>query len=148
VASATSFDPPPQGSGDENPSQAELAIDGNPETFWSTLVYFDGAEFGGSKPGVGLVLDLGKAKEVSSAKVTLIGSPTTLELRAAPEDATRPPLLAPGYTKVSTLTDAGTRGIFTLDKPVKTRYLLVWITSMPKVPNGYQGKVAEIQVFG
>ena len=29
-----------------------------------------------------------------------------------------------------------------------TRFLLVWLTSVPKVPGGYQGKVAEIQVFG
>jgi hypothetical protein len=148
VASAKSFDPLPLGSGDENPSQAALAIDGNPETFWSTLVYFNGATFGGTKPGVGLVLDLGSAQEVRGARVTLIGTPTSLQLRAAPEDATRAPLLAPGYTTVSTLTDAGTQGVFTLEEPVTTRYLLVWITSMPKVPTGYQGKVAEIQVFG
>ena len=37
---------------------------------------------------------------------------------------------------------------FTLPKPVTTQFLLVWLTSVPKVPGGYQGKVAEIQVLG
>ncbi len=149
VASAQSFDPLPQGSGDENPSQAPLAIDGNPQTYWSTLVYFGSATFGGTKAGVGLMLDLGSAQEVRSARVTLVGTPTSVELRAAPANATTAPTAsAAAYAPISTLTHVGTQGVFTLKQPVTTRFLLVWITSMPKVPTGYQGKVAEIQVLG
>jgi len=149
VAGATSFDPPPQGSGDENPTEAPLAIDGDPSTAWSTLTYFSSATFGGAKPGVGLVLDLGGAREVRAVKVTLVGSPTTLELRAAPaKAATAPTASANDYPLVSTLSDVGTHATFSLPQPVTTQFLLVWLTSLPQVPGGYQGKVAEIQVLG
>ena len=51
IAGATSFDPPPAGSGDENPAEAPLAIDGNPSTFWNTLAYFGGPRFSGHQAG-------------------------------------------------------------------------------------------------
>ncbi len=38
--SAVSFDPPP-GSGDENPDLVPLAIDGNPDTAWETVPYYN-----------------------------------------------------------------------------------------------------------
>jgi len=148
VAGVTSFDPPPDGSGDENPSEAPLAIDGDPTTSWNTLVYYSAPTFG-SKTGVGLVLDLGAAKDVGEVKVRLVGSPTSLQLRAAPADATTAPTgSADDYTLVKSVTATGTTATFTLDQPVKTRFLLVWLTSVPKVPGGYEGKVAEIQVLG
>ncbi len=138
----------PRGSGDENPAEAPLAIDGNPATSWNTLTYFGGPTFGGIKPGVGLVLDLGFDKVVSAVKITLIGSPTSLEVRAAPATAaTAPTASATDYALVGSAHDAGTSTTVTLAKPVKTRYLLVWLTSIPKVAGGYEGKVAEIQVL-
>ena len=149
VASDASFDPPPQGSGDENPAEAHLAIDGDPSTVWRTLTYFGGPTFGGTKRGVGLVLDLGTATDVRMVKVTLVGSPTSLQLRAAPAGATTAPTgSATAYSLVSTLKGAGPQATFTLRQPVTTRFLLVWLTSVPKVSGGYQGKVAEIQVLG
>jgi hypothetical protein len=148
VVGATSFDPPP-GSGEENSATAPLAIDGDPSTSWQTEVYFDSADFNGDKPGVGLVLDLGAAHQVSRVKVTLVGSPTSLELRAAPPDAAVAPTGSlDDYPVAATITDAGEQATFTLDKPVTTRFLLVWLTRIPEVPTGFQGKVAEIQVLG
>ncbi len=149
VQSATSFDPLPAGSGDENPTEAPLAIDGNPATTWNTLTYFGGPKFGGTKPGVGLILDLGSAKSVSEVKVLLVGSPTSLEIRAAPETATVAPSgSVSDYAVVGTASGVGTKATIALDKPVTTRFLLVWLTSVPPVTGGYQGKVAEIQVLG
>ncbi|MEJ7628295.1 MAG: murein biosynthesis integral membrane protein MurJ [Nocardioidaceae bacterium] len=149
IASADDFDPPPLGSGDENPALVPLAIDGDPATSWTTLKYFDGRKFGGIKPGVGLVLDLGSAKQVSKVKVTLVGTSTSLELRAAPADATTAPSgSVADYPVVSPKTAAGTDAAFSLPQPVKTRFLLVWLTSLPRVTGGYQGEVAEIQVLG
>ena len=76
-------------------------------------------------------------------------TPTPLPLRAAPPSATVAPTgsLA-DYSVLSTLTGAGTQATFSLQQPVTTRFLLVWLTSVPKVTDGYQGKVAEIQVLG
>ncbi len=148
VTGAVSFDPPPDGSGDENPAEVPFAIDGDPTTTWSTLVYYSAPTFG-SKTGVGLVLDLGAPKDVGQVKVTLVGAPTTLQLRAAPASASSAPTGSVNqYTLLKTATATGTTATFALDQPAKTRFLLVWLTSVPKVPGGYEGKVAEIQVLG
>ena len=41
------------------------------------------------------------------------------------------------------------RRSFTLDKPVRTRYLLIWLTKLPQDDTGsYRGAIAEIKVFG
>jgi murein biosynthesis integral membrane protein MurJ len=148
VQGISDFDPPP-GSGDENPDEVSLAIDGDPQTAWTTARYFQSADLNGTKSGVGLVLDLGTAQPVQQVKVTLIGTPTSLQLRAAPAGAsTAPTASAAAYPLVATLTDAGTHATFTLENPVTTRFVLVWLTSLPAVPGGFEGKVAEIQVLG
>ena len=62
---ATDFDPqgdPPA----ENPDLAPLAVDGDPATAWRTLAYKQNFGPGGLKTGVGLVLDLGAARDVSA----------------------------------------------------------------------------------
>ena len=69
------FDPfgdPPE----ENADQAPLAVDGKPDTAWTTSTYQQNFGPTGLKDGVGLLLDLGKPQEVGSVDVTLVGSPT------------------------------------------------------------------------
>ena len=34
----------------------------------------------------------------------------------------------------------------TPDRPVTTRFLLVWLTELPQVAGGYRGRVAEVVV--
>ena len=34
----------------------------------------------------------------------------------------------------------------TADEPVTTRYLVVWLTALPDIGDGFRGKVAEIDV--
>ncbi len=95
------------------------------------------------------MLDLGAAKDVRQVKVTLAGTPTTLQLRAAPADATTAPTgSVDDYRLVKTATATGTTATFKLDTPIRSRFLLVGLTSVPAVPGGYEGKVAEIQVLG
>ena len=148
VVDATSFDPPPDGNGDENEAMAPLAIDGDPTTTWNTLVYYGAPTFG-VKPGVGLVLDLGAATDVERVVVTLQGAPTTLEVRAAPANATVAPTVSvDDYRLLDTMTATGTTATTVLDEPVHTRFLLVWLTSVPAVTGGFEGRVAEIQVLG
>ena len=57
------FDPeadPPE----ENPDEAPNAIDGDAATSWTTSTYRGDPALGGLKPGVGLMVDLGKDQEV------------------------------------------------------------------------------------
>lgn len=150
IAGVTSFDPLPQGSGDENPDLAPLAIDGDPATAWVTQDYYNNPELGGQKDGVGLVLDLGRPSVVSKVAVTLAGAGTSVELRAAPVSATAAPEQSAGqYRLVETIDNASHTAVLSLKRPVTTRYLLVWLTSLPPVTAGtYRGGVDELRVLG
>ncbi len=147
IVEGASFDPPP-GSGDENPEQVPLAFDGKPATSWPTMTYFTPLE--GQKAGVGLILDLGSVQQVSQVNVRQGAVPTDIELRAAPAKASTPPTgSADDYPLVQALTDAGTSASFQPDQPVRTRYLLIWLTKLPQDSTGsYKGLISEIKVYG
>ena len=148
VASASSFDPYP-GSGDEHPEQVPLAYDGDRSTVWETFTYRGNPALGGLKDGVGLLFDLGRRKAVRSVTVELQGAPTTVELRAAPVEATvAPQQSAQDYRLLGTVVATGNSAEFRLPQPVQTRYLLVWLTSLPPEAEGlYRGRVAEVKVY-
>jgi putative peptidoglycan lipid II flippase len=149
IADAQSFDPYP-GSGDENPDLVPLAIDNNPATAWETLSYYNNPAMGGEKDGVGLLLDLGTVQDVRLVKVALQGSGTSLELRAArASTSVAPASSAQEYRLLGTVTDAASSAVFRLKEPFSTRYLLVWLTSLPPDGTGvFRGRVAEVKVFG
>jgi hypothetical protein len=144
ISSVSDFDPegdPPE----ENPDEAPLAVDGKPGTAWQTLTYQGNPKLGGLKSGVGLLVDLGKPKRVGEVHLTLIGSPTSLQILAAP-DATSAPTSTDGLPKVASASAAGTDVHLKLDKPTTTRWLVVWLTSLPQAGGGYRGQVAEVSV--
>ncbi|MEU6983964.1 protein kinase family protein [Streptomyces sp. NPDC046324] len=141
IAGAQDFDP--QGDGAETPSEIKNAFDGNPSTSWQTSIYYGYSNFGRLKEGVGLVLDLGTVQDVSKVEVTFQGS-TSVELRTAPENAASQPTAADGFTTVAS--GSGTQVALTADKPVKTRYVLVWLTDLPSSGGGYRGKIADIKI--
>jgi hypothetical protein len=144
ISGVTDFDP--QGDPtEENPELAPLAIDGKPGTAWQTMTYRGNPRLGGLKSGVGLLIDLGKPKKVSKVKVTLMGSPTSLQILAAP-GAVAAPSSTDGLDTVATEDGAAGRADLTLKKPVTTQWLVVWLTSLPAAPGGFQGRVAEISV--
>jgi len=143
IANVSDFDPEGNPS-DENPDLVPLATDGQPSTAWQTLTY-SRPNLGGLKSGVGLLVDLGGAKQVSRVDLTLIGAPTSVKLLAAPKGAGEPTGTA-GLDTVASRQDAGTKVQLRLDKPVTTRYLVVWLTSLPPADGGYKGQVAEVSV--
>ena len=82
--------------------------------------------------------------------MALDGQGTNLELRAAPESAaTAPTGSAEDYRLLEAIEDAGSTATFALDQPVRTRFLLVWLTSLPpETSTTYRGKVADVEVLG
>jgi len=145
IVKAQDFDPegdPPE----ENPDQVPLAIDGKPDTGWRTLTYKDDAHLGGLKSGVGLVLDLGSEKEIGSVEVRLVGSPTDLELFAAPPGHDSPPTELADTRRVAALSGAGTTALLRPDAKVRSRFVVVWLTSLPAVGGGFRGEIAEVEV--
>jgi putative peptidoglycan lipid II flippase len=149
IAAMTDFDPVTDGgSGDENSDEVQLATDGDPSTAWTTLTY-DSPQLGNLKPGVGLLVDLGEARTVTAVDLTLIGTGTDLELRAAAQGVTSPPPRAGGLHVVASANDAGTQVSLEPQDPVTTRYLLVYLTKLPPGgTGGYQGGIAELKVAG
>jgi serine/threonine protein kinase len=146
IAAVSAFDP--DGGGpldDENPELVPLTVDGDPATAWRTSTYFDGPVLAPFKSGVGLLLDLGRATEVSDVAVTLAGGPYDLQLLAAPRSASAPAGVA-GLTTVDTVSGLSGRVELTGDDPVRTRFLVVWLTALPQVSGGFQGNVAEVVV--
>jgi serine/threonine protein kinase len=145
IAGVTDLDPPPEGNGEENPQLTGLAIDGDPSTAWQTMTYYGNPRLGLLKDGVGLVLDLGSPEEVSSVLVTLQGSPTSLEILAAPEGSGQPDNVD-NLRRVAAAEGVGGRTNLQLDETVTTQYLVVWLTSLPPTDDGYRGRIAEIVV--
>jgi len=145
VADASDFDPfgdPPE----ENPEEAPDVIDGDETTTWHTLSYKQDFGPGGLKPGVGILLDLGKSTSVQRVTVTLVGSPTSVELRTASGD--RPPTSIEGLDVVAEGTATGESLELNLDEAVETRYLVVWLTSLPPAGSAFRGEIAEVVVRG
>jgi hypothetical protein len=145
VVKASDFDPegdPPE----ENPGQVPLAIDGKPDTGWRTLTYKDDARLGGLKSGVGIVLDLGSEQEVGSVQVQLVGSPTTLELYATAPGVNGPPAELADARRLTAVTADGTTAVLRVQPSVRTRFVVVWLTSLPAVTGGFRGEIAEVTV--
>jgi len=148
LRASTDFDP--QGSdGSENPKQAPLAIDGDPDTAWTTSRYFGSAELGGLKDGVGLVVDLGGPREISSLRILLGTGPTNLSVYVAKDDATDPPTRIRDLTETAVVEGAGSDATVSLPSDVISRYVVVWLTELPELePGQYLGEIREITVRG
>lgn len=151
IAGARDFDPAAdKGNGEENPSQVALAYDGKPDTAWTTLIYKGNAKMGGLKPGVGLVLDLGSAVTVGKVSLTLVGEPTAVEIRVPATDAdtiSDPPMTSQTQWKIVAANPAAsTSADLSLATAVKTRFVMVYVTSLPAVSGGFRAGVAEVTV--
>ena len=149
IRSVDDFDPRADGgSGAENSKDVKLAVDGNAKTQWQTERYRALAAFGGLKPGVGLVLDLGSAQPVGAVTVQLQGEGTNVELRVPADLADQAPMRsASQWRAVASVSGAGGQAVLTPEARETTRFLLVYLTSLPSVGNGYfRGGVVEVVV--
>lgn len=144
IVGARDFDP--LGDGTESPSTVDRVYDHDTGTYWQTQNYYSRPDLGGLKSGVGVIVDLGKAHNVSGVKVDFVGGDTSVELMAAPQNTAKMPTALGDFTKV-----ASTHGTEVTLKPgtkVNSRYLLVWLTKLPPSDGAYRGKIAEISVTG
>jgi hypothetical protein len=138
----TSFDP--DGDQVENPDATALAVDRDPTTAWTTDLYKGNPSLGGLKPGVGLLLDLGRARTVSVADLVLSATGADVEIHAGDQ----PPVQAGDLPTVARRTDAGASLRLNLARPVTARYWLVWFTKLPPDGSGFRVGVAEVALLG
>ena len=150
IASARDFDP--QGDDKtENPDEVSLAYDGDPATRWRTVQYFGNPKLGNLKRGVGLVLDLDAPQPVRSVQLKLSGTGTAVEFRVPqtdPSQTPKPPMNSDKrWRTVAAESNAGESATLTAEQDVTTRYVLVYLTSLPKEGSGYRGGIYEVEVM-
>ena len=127
-------------------------VDGDQTTSWKTEHYVKNPAFGGNKPGMGILIDLGSPKDVTTVKITFANRGATVELR---KGSTLPPATADGdnqvfqtYEPIGQPQEAGSTTVLNSDgHPVQ--YLLIWITKLPVSVDDssrYQARIQEIEV--
>jgi hypothetical protein len=129
--------------------------DGDVSTVWETDRYNDNFKVGGFKMGMGILIDLGGQHHVSGVQVDLSARGASAEMRTGTTDpgetAADAQRIYREYTTVGEpVVDGPTRMAFGGFDPDKTyRYLLLWISSMPRADDGrYQIGIQEIVVNG
>lgn len=141
--------------GPQHPGDVTKTYDNNQSTFWRTKTFTAGPQIAPYKPGVGIVYDLGSAKKLSTASIGLryTGDHTTVELYAA--DSLTPTSLD-SMQRIGSTTVSGNSATVKPTKSMKTQYVLVWLTAVPKsgydaeayASAGYKQAITEVQFRG
>jgi len=123
----------------ERVENVELAIDGDPSTFWFSYTY-NRPDFGGLKDGVGLELTLAEETTVSAVTLHVNGTGGNVEVRgtsgSSPAEGTA---LASG--------SLGPDTVLTFSEPVRTATVVVWFTELPTNAAGqFRLEVTEVVV--
>ena len=150
IVSAREF--APTGSG-INEDDVQQAVDGNKGTAWVTPHYENHPNFGNlptRKDGSGIIVDLGSVQEVTGFDLALYRGGQKLEVRAAAADASTPTTLNDFPQRLTSLNTVDKHLMKKMNKTVRTRYVLVHITSLPPeaAQNQYRGGISEIKILG
>jgi serine/threonine protein kinase len=136
------------------PEDVGKTYDGDSSSYWRTNSFVDGPDMNPAfKPGVGIVYDLGSTQTLSAASIGLLypGDHTTVSLYAS--DSLTPSSLD-SMKKVGTVTTSGTSATVKVTKPVKTQYVLVWLTAMPHAAgdqysnSGFKQAITDLKFTG
>ncbi len=77
----------------------------------------------------------------------LSGSDTDVQLRVPTGSGTAPVMTTDkAWRTVSTVSGAGSSATLQPSSPVRSQYLLVYLTSLPKEGSGYRGGIYEVEV--
>jgi serine/threonine protein kinase len=142
----------------ENQETAAEAIDNSLSTSWSTSYYFNHPNFGGLKPGTGLLIDMGKEVRLSQVEVLFASNgSTTASIYLGNNPAMSNAALS-NFTLVSPSASASGDHKYPVSSTTTGRYVLIWLTSLPplpKTPAGqspsntyYEGQIYNVVVRG
>ncbi len=137
VAAGRDFDP--LGNGEENAARVPLAYDGDAETAWRTVTYYNKSL---DKPGVGLLLDLGAPRSIGRVSLDLVGNGTDLQVLTSNEEGTSPK----DFDLMAQATEAGEKVTLKGPNPPSARYVLIWMNGLPQVDGGWRGGVREVRI--
>lgn len=149
IAAVSDFDPEADGGNDEEyPDNVARVVDGDPETTWQTMRYLNRPDLGGLKPGVGIIVDLGQTRTVSSVDVAFVGGGATMvELRAPKGDEPSTATVDDWDVVAANRSATGDTQIAP-DAQLETRHVLVYLTELPPVDGGFRSEISEITVQG
>lgn len=136
VKDASGFDP--EGDQSEKDGDAKLVLDGDPSTTWQSEGY-NSPSFGGLKKGVGVILDLGRARTVHKVKLTLGNGPADVTVYSAPGRS------MDGVSTIGTVQGAG--DTVTIKAPGNlepARYVIVWFTLLPQDGGRYRASLSDV----
>ena len=138
-ASATVFAP---AGVPDNPQEAHLAIDGNPETSWSTVTYKDPVPFPNYIEGMGLLLHLSEPTALSAVTIDVSSTGTEVQIRSSP---TETPAKLADTTELTPTTplQPGQNRVEVHDR-TKTSNVLVWITTLGTTDGKSRTEISEI----
>jgi Protein tyrosine kinase. len=127
-------------------------VDGDQSTFWKSEHYVGDPAFGKSKPGMGVLINLGAPKAVTTVKISFANRGAVVELR---KGTSLPSATAEGdkqayqdFELIGQSQEAGSTAVLNSDgQPVQ--YLMIWISKLPVSvddANRYQVRIQEIEV--
>ncbi|MGW3110782.1 serine/threonine protein kinase [Streptomyces sp. NPDC001091] len=138
----------------QHPGDVANTYDGDTSTAWRTKTFNEGPLIAPFKPGVGIVYDLGSATDLDAATIGLryAGDHTTVDLYTSDSS----PVSLDSMHKVGSSTTAGSTATVKPSKPVKARYVLVWLTAVPMSGYdaatysgaGYKQAITEVHFTG
>lgn len=129
--------------------------DDDSSSFWRTKYYLDGPDLEPSiKKGVGIVYDLGEAKDISAASIALRygNDHTTIALYTV--DSMSPSGPVESMQKIATVRTNSTSAKMTMKEPARSRYVLLWMTAMPYSGQdgvsgaGYKQGITDVKFTG
>lgn len=137
--SATVFSP--DGTPD-NPQDAKLAIDGNPNTGWSTVTYTDAVPFPKFIQGMGLMLHLAEPTALSVVTLDVPSTGTQVQIRSSPTE--KPAKLADTTEIAPTTSLEPGRNRITVTSRTKTSNVLVWISTLGSTNGQSRTELSDI----
>ncbi|MFI9720974.1 protein kinase family protein [Streptomyces sp. NPDC052396] len=138
----------------QHESQVQDTYDNDPATMWRTRSFNDQLGTTDFKKGVGIVYDLGSVHTLSSATVNMEfgGDHTTLALYASDHLTPGQPVSA--MKQLAKTTVSANKAVLSVKKPVKTQYVLLWLTALPYGDSGewsqagYKQSISEVRFLG
>jgi serine/threonine-protein kinase len=145
IVGAEDFDP--VGGDGEHPEEVQLAIDGDPATAWTTETYSTSAELDASgKPGVGLILDAGRAVTARRLDLQSVQGGWDVEVYGA---SSGPPASIEDWgEELGSVSGVSEEQTVELSALRPSRYYLVWITKLSPtaVTGGYRVEIEEAEL--
>ena len=131
----------PAGAAD-NPDKADLVIDGNPATSWSTVTYTDPVPFPNYVEGEGLMLHLSEPATLRAVTIDLSSTGTAVQIRSSPTE--KPAALSDTTPLSPTTTLQPGHNRIVITDSTATSNVLVWISTLGTTDGKSRTAISEI----